>query len=79
MLKWQEFWDTFEASILKNSSLQLIDKSNYLRAQLERKALNARSGLELTNSNYDQTMVPVMESAESDSTITKIHLIEMFW
>ena len=37
ILKWQEFWDTFEASIYKSSSLQLIDKFNYLRAQLEGK------------------------------------------
>ena len=51
ILKWQEFWDTFEASIHKNSSLQPIDKFNYLRAQLEREALKAISGLELTNSN----------------------------
>ena len=53
ILKWQEFWDTFEATIHNNPSLQSIDKFNYLRAQLESDALKSIAGLELTNVNYE--------------------------
>ena len=35
ILKLQEFWDSFEASIDKNPNLQPVDKFNYLRAELE--------------------------------------------
>ena len=35
IIKWQEFWDTFEATIHDNPSLQPIEEFNYLRAQLE--------------------------------------------
>ena len=53
IVKWQEFWDTFEATIHKNPSLQPIEKFNYLRAQLENEALQLIEGLELTNTNYE--------------------------
>ena len=53
MVKWQEFWDTFEGTIHKNPSLQRIEKFNYLRAQLENEALLSIEGLELTNTNYE--------------------------
>ena len=35
ILKWQEFWDSFEASIHRNTNLQPVDKFNYLTAELE--------------------------------------------
>ena len=35
ILRWQEFWDSFEASIHRNPHLQPVDKLNYLRAELE--------------------------------------------
>ena len=31
ILKWQEFWDTFEAMIHKNTALQSVDKFNHLK------------------------------------------------
>ena len=34
ILKWQEFWDSYEASIHNNSALQPVDKFNYLKVQL---------------------------------------------
>ena len=52
VLKWQEFWDSFEASIHKNPYFQPVDKFNYLKAELEGDAKAVISGLELTNSNY---------------------------
>ena len=52
ILKWQEFWDSFEASIHRNPNLQPVDKFNYLRVQLEGDASVVISGLELTNTNY---------------------------
>ena len=53
VLKWQEFWDTFEATIHNNPTLQPIDKFNYLRAELQSDALKSIGGLELTNANYE--------------------------
>ena len=77
ILKWQEFWDTFEASIHKNSSLQPIDKFNYLRAQLEREALKAISGLELTNSNYDAAIAILKERYGNEQLIVDTHYTKL--
>ena len=54
--KWISFWDTFEASMHKNSSLSAIDKFNNLISLLERSAAEAVSGLTLTASNYDEAV-----------------------
>jgi len=42
VLKWQEFWDQFEASIHK-ANYPPIDKFNYLRSKLKGEALSAIS------------------------------------
>ena len=52
VLKWQEFWDQFEASIHKGS-YSPIDKFNYLKSKLKGEALSAISGYQLSNSNYE--------------------------
>ena len=53
IMKWQEFWDSYEASIHKNSALQEVDKFNYLKVQLEGEARDVIAGLDITNANYD--------------------------
>ena len=53
VLKWQEFWDSFQVFIHKNRTLQPVDKFSYLEAELEGDAKAVISGLELTNSNYE--------------------------
>ena len=52
LLHWQEFWDSFETTIHNNTSLQDVDKLNYLRAQLRSEAKDVIAGLEITNASY---------------------------
>ena len=52
-LKWQEFWDSSEATIHKDPTMLTINKFNYLRTQLEDGALKTIERLELTNANYE--------------------------
>ena len=51
ILKWQEFWDAFEASV-HNAKYAPVDKLNYLRSKLKGEALEAISGYQLSNENY---------------------------
>ena len=51
VLKWQEFWDQFEASIHK-ANYSSIDKLNYLKSRLKGEALSAISGYQLSDNNY---------------------------
>ena len=73
IVKWQEFWDTFEATIHKNSSLQPIEKFNYLRAQLENEALQSIEGLELTNTNYEVATILLKERYGNNQLIVDAH------
>ena len=57
MITWQEFWDTLEAAIHGNLSLQLIEKFSYLGEQPENEALKSIAGLELTNANYEALII----------------------
>ena len=52
LLKWQEFWDSFDTTVNRNSSLEDIDKLNYLRAQLRGEAKDVIAGLEVTSVSY---------------------------
>ena len=51
--KWQEFWDSFCASVDNNSNLNDAMKLEYLKCQCEGAAYQAIAGLELTNDNYE--------------------------
>ena len=51
VLRWQEFWDAFDASVHK-ARYAPVDKFNYLKSKLEGEALEAISGYQLSNENY---------------------------
>ena len=73
ILRWQEFWDSFEASIHRNPNLQPVDKFNYLRAELEGDASAVISGLELTNSNYEVAVNLLQERFGRDELMMDAH------
>ena len=73
ILNWQEFWDSFEASIHKNPNLQPVDKFNYSRAELEGDASVVISGLELTNTNYEVAVNLLQERFGRDELIMDAH------
>ncbi|XP_068692594.1 uncharacterized protein [Montipora foliosa] len=69
LLKWQEFWDSFESAIHSKASLNPVEKMNYLRAKLEGEAEEVISGLTLTNANYEEAIrLPLMDMPASSST-----------
>ena len=52
LLKWQEFWDSFNTTVNRNPSLKDIDKLNYLRAHLRGEAKEVIAGFEVTSASY---------------------------
>ena len=77
LLRWQAFWDTFEATIHKNDSLHKIDKFNYLRSQLEGDALKSIAGLELTHANYDVAIEILKERYGNVQLIIENHYAKL--
>ena len=77
ILKWQEFWDTCEATIHNNQALQPIDKFNYLRAELENEALKSIEGLELTNANYEVAINLLKERFGNEQLIIDSHYMQL--
>ena len=55
-LKWQTFWDSFNAAVHTNPALGCIQKFNYLKAQLQGDAARAIAGLPLTEHNYQHSI-----------------------
>lgn len=72
-MKWQEFGDSFKASIHRNPNLQPVDKFNYLRAELEGDSSVVISGLELTNSNYEVAVNLLQERFGRDELMMDAH------
>ena len=77
IIKWKEFWDTFEATIHKNLSLQPIEKFNYLRTQLENEALKLIARLELTNANYEAAINLLKERYGNNQLIVDTHYTKL--
>ncbi|XP_057305140.1 uncharacterized protein LOC130642082 [Hydractinia symbiolongicarpus] len=53
VLKWREFWDTYESTIHNNPGLQDVDKFKYLKCHLSGPASDLIAGIDITNTNYD--------------------------
>ena len=73
VLRWQEFWDTFEATIHKGRYLS-VDKMNYLKPKLTGEALDAISGYQLSNDNY-KVVVDVLQKRFSIHSLSSMPII----
>ena len=73
LLKWQEFWDSFESAIHSNASLNPVKKMNYLRAKLEGEAEEVISGLTLTNVNYEEAIRLLQKRFGQNEIIINAH------
>ncbi|UYV69429.1 hypothetical protein LAZ67_6003549, partial [Cordylochernes scorpioides] len=54
--EWLTFWNSFDAAIHQNNSLNPIDKFNYLKSHLGGTALNTVEGFSLSADNYEKAI-----------------------
>ena len=52
VLKFQNFWDLFEAAVHDNDNVPDVQKFTYLRSALEGVAYHTIEGFEVTSANY---------------------------
>jgi len=50
-IQWQTFWDSFDAAVHSNAGLSVVQKFNYLRAQLHGDAARVVAGFPLIGTN----------------------------
>ena len=77
LLHWQEFWDSFETTIHNNSSLQDVDKLNYLRSQLRNEAKDVIAGLEVTNASYAVAVDLLKERYDNKQLMIDAHYSQL--
>ncbi|XP_056016815.1 uncharacterized protein LOC130053514 [Ostrea edulis] len=74
-IKFQEFWDAFDATINRNSKPSRIEKFSYLQSKLTGEAKAAISGISLTHENYDVAIDIIQERfGDAQSVIHKHHM-----
>ena len=73
VLKWPEFYDTFEVAVDSNPNLPGVDKFNYLCSRLEGDALEVIGGMALTNANYDKAKDVLKERHDRKDVIVNTH------
>ena len=71
---WQEFYDAFDSSIHKNSSLSDVDRFNYLRNLVEGPAYSTIAGLQLTGANYKAALNLLKERFGQKRIIINCHM-----
>ena len=71
---WQEFYDAFDSSVYKNSSLSDVDRFNYLRNLVEGPAYSTIAGLQLTGANYKAALNLLKERFGQKRIIINCHM-----
>ena len=77
-IDWQTFFDTFTAIIHNSDTLSKVEKFTYLRSYLEKDALHAIAGINLTNDNYDKAWSLLEERYGNPQLIITTHMNELF-
>ena len=72
--EYQSFWDSFDAAIHSNESLNDIEKLNYLRSYLEGPAAATITGLALTKENYKIAVDLLRERYGNKQVIISSHM-----
>ena len=76
-LKWSEFWDSFSASVHKNTLISDIEKLNYLMSKLTGEARQAVSAILLSNENYSLVVELLKERYGDAQTVVNSHYVEL--
>jgi len=71
---WHPFWESFESAIDKNTSLNDVDKFQYLKSLLGGSAAQTISGLTLTSSNYSHAVELLTKRFGSKQVIISKHI-----
>ena len=74
---WSPFWDSFNSAIHKNPDLSKVDKFNYLRSMVTHVALEAISGLTLTDANYDEAIEILTKRYGNKQLIINKHMEQL--
>ena len=60
-MKWIEFWEQYRVSININKNLGILEKFTYLKGNLEGPPLTTIGPLALTEENYDEKAIGMLE------------------
>ena len=71
---WQEWWDSFEATVYVNVRISDVEKFTHLRSLLEGAAHSAIAGLQLTSTNYTVAIDLLKERFAQKQTIINSHM-----
>lgn len=72
--QWLTFWNTFEAAIHKNESLDKISKFSYLKTYLKGSALKSVEGLAITPENYDTAIDILLSRFGKKNILINTHM-----
>ena len=77
ILRWSEFWDSFEATVENNHTLSSIEKLSYLNSKLAGEAKQAVSGILLSNENYEVTKTLLKERFGKTQSVVNSHYTQL--
>ena len=72
--EWLSFWDSFQASVDKNSDISGVDKMNYLCGLLKGEAARVIQGLPLSESNYKRAVDLLKERFGQKQVLINAHM-----
>ena len=73
-IAFQSFWDSFNAAVHENKSLEDITKFNYLKSFLQGPALSSINGLSLTAENYEEAVKLLIKRYGNKQVLISAHI-----
>ena len=77
IMTWKTFWDSFDATVNKNTRLSPIEKFTYLQGKLSHDALNTISGLPISNENYNVALQLLHERYGDIQAVINAHYVKL--
>ena len=77
VLQFQEFWDTFIATVEKNPTLSPVQKLSYLKERLRGRALDTIKGLNICDFNYEVAKELIYSKFGSKQTVLDAHYVAL--
>ncbi|XP_063404398.1 uncharacterized protein LOC134687869 [Mytilus trossulus] len=74
LLEWSAFWDSYNNSVHENPSLSNVQRFNYLKSQLYGEASQSISGMQMTNTNYNQAIQILHERFGQQHKIVNVYM-----
>ena len=79
ILGWRSYWDSYKSAVRLNTTLNNVQRFNYLKSILYDEGRKTITGFTLTNSNYGRVLSLLQQRYDQDHKIVQKYMKELIY